>query len=61
MANVMTDAFSKKTQCSLHAVVITQLSLLKELENLGVKPVSHGQASVQLTTLTLHPSIVDGI
>jgi len=42
-------------------VVITQLSLLRELENLGIQLVSHGEANVQLSTLTLQPSIVEEI
>ena len=52
-ANVVTDVLSRKTQDSLNTIVITQLSLLKELENLGVQLVSNGQASVQLSTMTL--------
>jgi len=38
-------------------MVITQLSFLRELEDLGIQLVSHGQANVQLSALTLQPSI----
>jgi len=37
------------------------MTLLKELENLDVQLVSHGQASVQLLALTLQPSVVEEI
>jgi len=55
------DALHRKTQNSLSTVVITKMSLLKELEHLGVQLVSHGQASVQLSAQTLQSSIVDEI
>jgi len=35
-ANVVADALSRKVQHSPSTVVITQLSLLKELEDLGI-------------------------
>jgi len=54
--NVAVDALSRKAQHSSNTVVITQLSLLKELEDLGVQLVSHGQAHIQLSALTLKPS-----
>ena len=57
----MVDALNRKTQHSLHTIVITQLSLLKEVENLGVPLVSHGRVSVQLSTLTLQHSIAEEI
>ena len=41
--------------------MITQLSLLKELEDLRFQLVSHGLAHVQLSALTLQPSIVGEI
>ena len=41
----MADALTKKAQHSLNTVVITQLNLLRGLDNLGVQLVSHGQAS----------------
>jgi len=40
--NVVADALSRKAQHSPSTVVITQLSLLRELEHLGIKLVSHG-------------------
>ena len=49
----MADALSKKTQHSLNTVVITDMSLLKELKSMGIKLVSQGKASVQLSALTL--------
>ena len=60
-ANVLADALSRKVQHSPNTVVITQLSLLKEHEDLGIQLVSHGQAPVQLSALTLQPSIVEKI
>jgi len=47
---------SRKAQHSSNIVVISQLRLLRELEELGIQLVSHGRANVQLSTLTLHPS-----
>ena len=41
--------------------MITQLSLLKELEDLRIQLVPHRQAHVQLSALTLQPSIVEEI
>ena len=41
----MTDALTKRAQHSLNTIVITQLNLLRGLENLGVQLMSHGQAS----------------
>jgi len=38
----MADALSRKAQYSLNIVLITQLNLLRELEDLGVQLVSHG-------------------
>ena len=60
-ANVIGDAPSRKPQHSPSTVLITQLSLLKELEDLGIQLVPHGQAHVQLSILTLQPSIVKEI
>jgi len=60
-AHVIADALSRKAQHSSNTMVITQLSLLRELEDLGIQLVSHGQANVQLSTLTLQPSIVEEI
>jgi len=52
-ANVVTDALSRKVQHSSNIVMITQLNLLRELKDLGIQLVSHGQANVQLSALTL--------
>jgi len=41
-ANVVANALSRKAQHNSNTVVITQLSLLKELEDLGIYLVSHG-------------------
>ena len=57
-ANVIADALSRKAQHSLNTMVITQLSLLRELEDLGIQLVFHVQAHVQLSALTLQPSIM---
>jgi len=56
-ANAVGDALSRKAEHSSNTVVINYLSLLKELEDLGIQLVSHGQAHVQLLALTLQPSI----
>ena len=55
----MADALSRKTQHSLNTIVITHMSLLKEFDSMGIQLVLHGQASVQLSALTLQPSIVE--
>jgi len=60
-AKIVADALCIKAQHSSNTVVITQLSLLKELEDLGIQLVSHGQAHIQLSTPTLQPSIVEEI
>jgi len=60
-ANVVADALSRKAQHSSNTVVITLLSLLRKLENLGIQLVSHAQANVQLLALALQPSIVEEI
>ena len=57
----MADALSRKAQHSPSTMVITQLSLLRELKDLGIQLVSHGQAHVQLLALTLKPSMVEEI
>ena len=41
--------------------MITQLNLLRDLEDLGVQFVSHGQASIQLSALILQPFIMEEI
>jgi len=41
-SNAVADALSSKAQHSSNTVVITQLSLLKELEDLGIRLVSYG-------------------
>ena len=51
----MTDALNKKTRHPLRNIVITQLNLLRELEDLGIQLVSHRKANVQLQALTLWP------
>jgi len=52
-ANDVADALSRKTQHNLNIIVITQLNLLRELEDLGIQLVPHGQARVQLSSLSL--------
>jgi len=52
---------SRKAQHSSSTMVITQLSILRELEKLGIQLVSHGQVNVQLSALTLQPSVVEEI
>jgi len=42
-------------------VMRTQLSLLRELEDLGIQQMLNGQPAVQLSALTLQPSIVEEI
>ena len=49
-ANIVADALSRKVQHSPSTVVITHLSLLRQLENTTM---SHRQAHVQLSALTL--------
>ena len=57
----MAGAISRKAQHSLNTVVITQLNLLRKLEHLGVQLVLQGKLGVQLSALTLQPSIVEKI
>ena len=59
--NVVVDVLSRTAQHSSNTVVITQLSLLRELEDLGIQIVSHGQINVQLSVLTVQPSIAKEI
>jgi len=42
-------------------VVINQLSLLRELEDLAIQLMSHGEVHVQLSALTLQLTIVEEI
>jgi len=58
-ANVVTNALSRKAQDSPNRVVITQRSLLREVEDLGIQLVSHGQATVQLSAVTLQLTIME--
>jgi len=57
--NVVADVLSRKAQHSPSNVMITKLSLLRELEDLGIQLVSLGQPHVQLSALTLQPSIME--
>ena len=52
-ANVVADALSRKAQHSSNTVVITQLNLLRELEEFGIQLVCHGQTNAQLSALTI--------
>ena len=45
----------------MSTIMITQLNLLKELEDLGVQLVSHRQAITQMSTVTLQPSTTEEI
>jgi len=45
----------------MNTVVITKVSLLKEFESMGVQLVSHEQANVPLSGLTLQPSLMKEI
>jgi len=55
----MAGGLIQKTQHNLNTVAITQLNLWRELEDLGVQLVSHGQVGVQLSELTSQPSKVE--
>jgi len=52
-ANVVADALSRKVQHSSNTVLITHLSLLRELEDLRIQLVSYGQAHAQLSAPVL--------
>jgi len=43
-ANIVADALSRKMQHSFYNIMITQMTLLKELENMGVQLVTREQA-----------------
>ena len=51
--NVVVDALNRKARHPLSTIVITQLNLLRELEDLGIQLESHRKVNVQLPTLTL--------
>jgi len=51
--NVVADALNRKAGHPLSTIVISQLNLLRELEDLGIQIVSHRKANVQLPALTL--------
>ena len=57
----MADALNKKAQHTLVTIVITQLNLVRELEDLDIQVVSHRKANVQLPTLTLQSSLMEEI
>ena len=57
----MADALNKKAQHTLVTIVITQLNILRELEDLDIQVVSYRKANVQLPVLTLHPSLMEEI
>ena len=57
--NVMVDALNRKARHPLSTIVITQLNLLRELEDLGIQLVLHRKANVQLSALTLQPFLVE--
>ena len=50
-ANMVADALSRKAQHSSNTVVITQLNLLRELEDFSIQLVSHGQTKAHLSAL----------
>ena len=55
----MADAVNRKAQHTMNTVVITQLNLLRELEDLDIPLVSHWNVNVQLLVLTLQPSLME--
>jgi len=57
----MADTLNRKAQHTLYIVVITKLSLLRELEDLDARLVSHRKMNVQLPALTLQPSLIEEI
>ena len=59
--NVIANALNRKAQHTLYAVVITQLSLLRELEDLDAQLVSHRKVNDQLSALTLQSSLMEDI
>ena len=52
---------SRKAQHSSNTVVITQLNLLRELEEFRIQLLSHGQTNPQLSALTIQSSLVEEI
>jgi len=60
-ANVVADALSRKMQHSSKTVVITQLNLLKELEDFRIQLVPHGKTNAQLSALAIQSSLVEEI
>jgi len=59
--NIMTDALNRKARHPLRTIVITQLNLLRELQDLGIQLVLHKKANVQLRAPTLQPFYMEEI
>jgi len=59
--NIVADALNNKAQHTLVTVVITQLNLLRELEDLAIQLMLHKKTNVQLLALTLQPSLMEEI
>jgi len=60
-ANVVADALSRKAQCSLSTITITQPRILEDLERLGVELVSQGTTHALLFSLEMQPSLLEEI
>ena len=50
-----------KTQHNLNTIAITQLDMLRDIENMGIEFVSYKQVIALLSTLEVQPCIREGI
>ena len=57
----MADALNKEAQHTWVTIVISQLNLLRGLEDIDIQVVSHRKANVQLSALILQHSLMEEI
>jgi len=60
-ANVVVDALSRKAQCILNTIIITQPRVLEYLERLGVELVSQESTHALLFSSDVQPSLLEEI
>ena len=60
-ANVVADALSRKIKHNLNIIVITQINILRELEDIGIELVSYERVHALLLALEVPPSLLEDI
>ena len=58
---MVADALSRKAQCSLNTIIITQPCILEDLEQLGAELVSQEATHALLLSLEMQPSLLEEI